>query len=340
MTMTQKERFMNALLGKEADCIPVFCANQTATYEQMESFQAFWPEAHHDAELMALLAEGAYSILGFDAVRVPFCQTIEAEALGCPIKDGGKKGVPSVASHPYKVDDVFTFPDNFAEKGRIPVVVNALKALKKKVGNEVAVIGGVIGPLSIATSLLGLMDILMGAMMNPEKIKPWLDIAERASAEYAKALIDAGADVIVIEDMMSSMDLISPQIYKDLAGPWAKNLIDELNVPTILHICGKVNPLINDMIATGASAFSVDIAVDLKDIKEKITKSGKTVTIVGGVDAVNTLFYGKDVEPVIAQVKEAIKLGYDLVAPSCSIPPATPKNKLLAMVEAAREGKN
>lgn len=334
MALSKKERFLNALLGKEIDRIPVFCANQTATYEQMETLQAYWPEAHYQAEPMATLAEGAHSILGFDAVRVPFCQTIEAEALGCTIKDGGKKGVPSIEVHPYKVDDAIQFPDDFVEKGRIPQVVQALKTLKSRVGDEVAVIGGVVGPFSIATSLLGLTDILMGAMMNPEKIKPWLEIAERASAEFAKALIEAGADVIVIEDMMSSMDLISPQIYKDLAGPSVKKVIDQINVPTILHICGKVNPLVDDMIATGATAFSVDVAVDLQDMKEKIAKAGKRIAVAGGVDAVNTLFYGKEVEPVKEQVQEAIQQGYDLIAPSCSIPPATPNYKLVAMVEA------
>lgn len=335
MAMTKKERFMNALLGKEVDRIPVFCANQTATYEQMKALNAFWPEAHYKAEPMAILAEGANSILGFDAVRVPFCQTIESEALGCVIKDGGEKGVPSIDVHPYKLNDKIEFPENFREKGRIPEVAQALKTIKSKVGDEVAVLGGIVGPFSIATNLLGLTDILMGAMMEPEKVKPWLEISERAAIEFAKALIDAGADVIVIEDMMSSMDLISPQMYKDLAGPSMKRVIDEISVPTILHICGKVNPLIEDMIATGATAFSVDIVVDVKDIKEKIAKSGRHVAVVGGVDAVNTLFYGKEVEPVQAQVKEAIELGYDLIAPSCSIPPATPDFKLKAMVEAA-----
>jgi len=335
---TKKQIFLDGLLGKAVDRIPVFCANQTATYEQMEKLQAFWPEAHFHWQPMAALAEGAHTIVGFDAVRVPFCQTIEAEALGCPLKDGGRQGVPSVDSHPYKISDPFQFPDNFREKGRIPEVAKAVRTLKEKVGDEVAVIGGVIGPFSIATSLLGLMDIMMGAVMDPEALKPWLDVAERASAEYAKALIDAGADAIVIEDMMSSMNLISPQIYQDLAGPWTKKLIDEISVPTILHICGKVNPLIDEMIATGASAFSVDIAVDVADIKEKIKKSGRTVTVVGGIDAVKTLYYGKDLDLVKDQVKEAIKLGYDLIAPSCSIPPATSLDKLSVMVATAHEG--
>ncbi|MCR6545133.1 MtaA/CmuA family methyltransferase [Dehalobacterium formicoaceticum] len=338
--MNKKERFMNALLGKETDRASVFCANQTATYEQMEKLGAYWPEAHFDADVMASLAVGAYQILDFDAVRVPFCQTIESEAMGCTLKDGGKTGVPSIDAHPYQVNDTPPSLDNFVEKGRIRTVAKALKSLKEKVGDEVAVLGGVVGPFSVATNLLGLMNIMMAAVMEPEKLEPWLKVAKSASEIYGKELIAAGADGIVIEDMMSSMDMISPQIYHDISNPHLKNLVDSLGgIPTILHICGKINPLVEDMITSGVSAFSVDTKVDIKDIKEKIAKSGRTVTVVGGIDAVNTLFYGKETEPVKEEAKKSLEAGYDLLAPSCSIPPATPTDKLLAMVEVAADFK-
>ena len=41
---------------------------------------------------MAKQALAAYTMLGFDGVRVPFCQTFEAEALGCKVKSGGTEG--------------------------------------------------------------------------------------------------------------------------------------------------------------------------------------------------------------------------------------------------------
>ena len=59
---------------------------------------------------MAKLAMAAHTILGFDAVRVPFCQTFEAHALGCMIKPGrgvgGVEGVPGIDHPPpYKLDE-------------------------------------------------------------------------------------------------------------------------------------------------------------------------------------------------------------------------------------------
>lgn len=334
--MNKKERFLNALRGEETDRISVFCANQTATYEQMKALDASWPEAHFKADVMARLASGAHSLLGFDAVRVPFCQTIESEALGCALKDGGSDGVPSISVHPFNIKDAPPALEGLVDKGRIRTVAKALAILKEEIGDEVAVLGGIVGPFSIATNLLGLMDIMMSAAMEPAKLIPWLDVGRKAGELYGKELIAAGADGIVIEDMMSSMDMISPQIYHDISGPAMKALISDLgDIPTILHICGKVNPLIEDMIDTGASAFSVDTNVNIAEIQSKIKSSGRYVAVVGGIDAVNTLFYAKGPEPVGEEGEKSLRAGYDLLAPSCSIPPATSLEKLQAMVEVA-----
>jgi [methyl-Co(III) methanol-specific corrinoid protein]:coenzyme M methyltransferase len=87
--MNAKERVMAVLNHQKPDRMPCFGANSTVTFDQMIEIQAFWPEGHEKAETMANQAMAAYSILGFDAVRVPFCRTIEAEALGCKLRSGG-----------------------------------------------------------------------------------------------------------------------------------------------------------------------------------------------------------------------------------------------------------
>ncbi|MBS4025246.1 MAG: MtaA/CmuA family methyltransferase [Clostridia bacterium] len=336
MTLSNRERFLRALQGETVDRISVFCADQTGTYEQMEKLQAFWPEAHQKGETMAKLAEGAYSILGFDAVRVPFCQTIEAEALGCKVKDAGKEGIPSIDVHPYHVDDEISFPEDFLQQGRVPELIKAVKILKENVGDKVAVIGGIIGPYSIATSLLGVTDFLKLSVKKPDKLIPYLDVAEQAGTELAKALIEAGADVICIEDMMASMDMISTKIYQTLVAPWQKRQIEQIAVPTILHICGKLNSVMEDIAETGVTAISVEPKVEIRDALERLEKYDRHIPIIGGVDAVTDLFSG-EASDVKAVVKEAIKGGYSMIAPGCSIAPATTTSNLLAMVEAAQE---
>jgi len=84
--MNAKERVMAVLNHQKPDRMPCFGANSTVTYEQMEKVGAYWPEGHEKGEVMAKQALAAYTVLGFDAVRIPFCQTFEAVALGCKRK--------------------------------------------------------------------------------------------------------------------------------------------------------------------------------------------------------------------------------------------------------------
>ena len=336
-TMNARERFFNKMMGKEVDRTPVFCADQTGIYEEMEELQVFWPEAHQKGEDMARLAMAAYTMAGFDAVRVPFCQTIEAEALGAGIKYAGREGIPSVNVHPFKLGDpVKPLPPDYLQLGRIPELIKAVKILKEEVGDKVVVMGGIIGPFSIAASLVGITDILKSSFKKPEMVKPYLDLAEEAGTVLAKALIEAGADIICVEDMMASMDMISPKIYRELVFPWEKRQIEALSVPTILHICGKTDPIIEDMANTGAAILSVEPVVDVPAAQEKLKKFDRVIPIVGGVDAIVTLFSGS-AEEVLQQSLKAMEMGYDMIAPGCSIAPGSPLANLRAMVKAAEQ---
>ena len=98
--MNAKERVMAVINHQKPDRMPCFGANSTVTYEQMEKVGAFWPEGHVDAETMAKQALAAYTVLGFDAVRLPFCQTFEAVALGCKRKPGkAREGWERISRH-------------------------------------------------------------------------------------------------------------------------------------------------------------------------------------------------------------------------------------------------
>jgi [methyl-Co(III) methanol-specific corrinoid protein]:coenzyme M methyltransferase len=303
----------------------------------MENVSAYWPEAICNAKDMAKLAATASTVLGFDAVRVPFCQTIEAEILGSILREGGRENVPSIKQHRYKIGDVPDFPEDFLSRGRIPELLEAVKILKDTLGDSAAVVGGIIGPFSIAGNIVDVTALLHACMKNPDSIIPYLEVAEKAGTMLGKALIDAGADAIAIEDMLASLDLISPAIYRNVAWQWEKKQIQQLQqVPTILHICGKVDPVIVDLANTGTTALSLDIKVDIRAAKATLARVGKKVTLIGGIDCVRTLLR-KTPEDVEDEAKNALDDGYDIIAPCCSIPPATPTENLLAMVRAVKE---
>lgn len=339
MEMTSRERFMAALNRQPVDRLPVISVCQHATYDQMESLNSFWPDAMHDAQLMAKLAGGAYHLLGFDAVRLPFCQTHEAEVLGAQLKDGGKEGLPSVKTHPYNIGDTVEFPDDFLSRGRIPHLLEAIKLLKSSLGDKVIIMGGIIGPFSIAGQILDITEMLKIAFRKPQNLTSYLEIGERAGTSLAKAMIEAGADVIVVEDMMCSLDMITPKIYRELAAPYQKKQFEALNVPTILHICGKLDNIIVDIAKTGCSVISVEPVVDVPGALEKFKAEGITTPLVGAVDPVNTLYHG-DMEKCKEDTKACIAKGFSMISPGCAVPPATKIEMLKTMVDIVKEAKN
>ena len=84
MEMTPRQRVLNAFNGKEVDVAPVIPANSIITRELQDKIGYFFPEAHHNAEVMTELALANHTVCGNDAVFPIFgAGTQEAGALGC-----------------------------------------------------------------------------------------------------------------------------------------------------------------------------------------------------------------------------------------------------------------
>ena len=330
MSMNAKERVMAVINHQKPDRMPCFGANSTVTYEQMEKVGAYWPEGHVDAETMAKQALAAYTVLGLDAVRVPFCQTFEAVALGCNRKPGKVReleGFPGIEHPPpYKLDDTPKFPDDFLSRGYIPQLLKAVEILKKEVGDEVPVVGGIIGPFTIVGSLLDSVPLLKATFKTPDKIPPFLEVAEKAGTMLAKALIDAGADIISCEDMTATPELIDPKTYREFELQYQRRQFEAIPVPTILHICGNVDPIVEWMGQTGANILSLEPKASAQLARRKC---GSDIILMGGVDTATTL-YMKDPETVKQGCEESIEYRIQIVAPGCAVAPGTPTENMLA----------
>jgi len=335
--MNAKERVMAVLNHQKPDRMPCFGANCMATYDQMEAVQAFWPKAHEDGESMAKLALASHTVLGFDAVRVPFCQTFEAHALGCKIKPGkgpgGVEGIPGIDHPPpFKLDDTPVFPDDFLSRGRIPELLKAVRILKKEVGDEVPVVAGIIGPFTLAGSMIDTVPLLKASFKSPEKMRPWIELGEKAGTTLAKALIDAGADIISCEDMTASPELIAPKTYFDYELEYQSKQFEAISVPTLLHICGKVDSIVEWMGQTGASVLSLDPKSNPKIVREKC---GPDIVLLGGLDVATTLFL-RGPDEIKQEAEQAIADGIQILAPGCAVGPGTATENLQAMLDVAK----
>ena len=334
---TPKERLARALTGQPVDRMPAVSVTQTGTVEQMEACGAFWPEANDDAEKMAALAEAGHTVVGFEAVRVPFDITAEAEFFGCEIKAGTQEQQPSVVGHVVKtVEDISKLEGYNLDHGRIGVVCEAIKILADKYGKELPIMGSMIGPFSLAQHING-DDWFMAIFTDEAFGLALMEFTTDFNVAYAKKMVENGADTMVIIDPTASAQLIGAEFYEKFVVPYHKRIcgaMRELNVTTVLHICGDTTQGLTLMESSGVDGISVDQNVDVATAVSKVNKA----VIVGNLDPVNVL-WNKTPEDIKEESQKVLDAGIGLLAPGCGIVSKTPTENLQAMVEMAKNRK-
>ncbi|MGY0288712.1 MAG: MtaA/CmuA family methyltransferase [Candidatus Methanodesulfokora washburnensis] len=331
--MTPRERVLSALLGEKKEKVVVSCVTQVGTVEAMQKLGVFWPEAHKDPEKMVELGASLYKLVGLETCRVPFCLTVQAEALGCGVDMGTMDRQPSVRKSLPSIPE--NLPSDFLERGRMPAVIKAVELMKKKYEN-LPKMAGFEAIMTLAGHILGVEKMMIMIMKQRDAVAKALDLCTKANVEYTKALIDAGAEVIVPCDPTASPDLISQKDFASLVKPKLKELADVIKrkgAIGVLHICGRAQRIIKDMAETGFHALSVEEKVDVREAKATI---GSKPALVGNVSAAKTLFMGTPAD-VEKEARAAIEAGIDVLAPGCGIAPRTPLANIKVLVDIAKK---
>jgi [methyl-Co(III) methanol-specific corrinoid protein]:coenzyme M methyltransferase len=248
--------------------------------------------------------------------------------------DGSKRILyPTVKTKILKFGEEPRIPGNLGEKGRIPLLKEAIGLLKDDVGGDVAVGSYVLGPYTLAGQVMDLNELLKNSFKKPEEVDKILRDLSAAIKEIARELKDAGADYITVREMGAPADVISPRMFRSMVLGPLKETIAGINGPTILHICGNTNPIVEFMNEAGASAIAVDQKNDVKSSREKL---GTEAVILGNIDPYNILVKGSK-DDVDEAVKEVVSAGVNGVVPGCDIWPDVPKENMQTLVDSTRK---
>ncbi len=328
--MTPRERFLAGITGRPVDRMPVGSPTSVATVEQMELTGAGFPEVHLDGEVMAALAAGAHEILGYDAIMPVFSVTQEAAALGCEMDWGELDRMPAAKTHPWAEPDQVRVPEDFLERPPIRVVLDAIRILRHRYGDRVAIIGKVMGPWTLSYHLHGLEDFLIETLLEPDKVRGFLDRLTAVPRLFGKAQIAAGADMLCLADHATG-DLVRGTMYRDFLQPVHRELVRELACPIVLHICGDTLDRIGYIAEAGFAAFHFDSKVDAKDA----VRAAGRMSLVGNVNNTDLLLRGTP-EAVEQHARYALDAGVRVLAPECAVPLRTPLENLKALHRAIR----
>lgn len=336
MEFSYKRRVLAALLGGKVDRVPVTSlagCGGTVTVEMQDAVDIHCPEAHKDAEKMAKLAIASYELTGIENIRVPFDFVVEPEALGCEIRwNTDPQSVPAVRTHPFEKPENLKMPKNLLETGRIPVILEAIRIIRKEVGDSLPISSLALGPFTLAGEIAGVEKLLIWTIRKPDYVKEFVAFAAEVILAYAKAQYRAGSDIVQVSDPTASPELIGPASFKQFVKPALTQVAESLGGPRLLHICGRAEAIVPDMAETGFDGISIDEAVDVAKIKPLVGN----VKILGNVSSKSTLVFGspKDVKK---EARKALEAGVDFLEPGCGFSPITPIDNIKAMVEAVKE---
>ncbi len=101
----------------------------------------------------------------------------------------------------------------------MPELLKAAGMLRREVGDEVLVVGCVLGPMTLVTQLLGIETALYLAIDEPEPFARLLDFAAKVAIFFGVAQIEAGAHLPIVFDPSSSLDVIPAPFYREFVLP-------------------------------------------------------------------------------------------------------------------------
>ena len=87
--------------------------------------------------------------------------------------------------------------------------LEAIRLLKKRLGDDAAVCGKVFGPWTQGYHYFGVENFLIGTLDDPDETRRILERLMPVTIQFAKAQIDAGADCLLLADH-ATRDLCSP----------------------------------------------------------------------------------------------------------------------------------
>ncbi len=335
--MTPRERFLKALRGEPTDVPAVGSPTSIATVDLMEATGCFFPDAHTDAEKMAGLAAAGHERLGYDNIAPYFSVVQEAAAMGAHMDWADRGRMPTVCPSPetgrhlFQEPEQVRIPADFLERAPTRTVLEALRILKGRYGGEVALVGKVMGPWTLAYHLFGLEGFLVLVFDDPEKLRRILDRLAAITLLFGRAQIEAGADCLTLADHLTG-DLCRAETYRDFLLPVHQRLARQLPCPVILHICGRTLDRMPYVAQSGFTAFHFD---SKNDAKEAMAAVAGGIRLVGNINNPDTLYRAR-LDQVDREVAHAREAGVAIVAPECAVPVNMPSRALRRIAEAAR----
>jgi len=258
----------------------------------------------------------------------------EAEAFGSEITYN-KNEIPTV------IKPLIRSFDHISDL-RIPDVGKArtgeyLKAAHLTVQNitDRPVLGGIIGPFTLAGRLYDLSEMMMAILLKPDESHQLLEKSVSFLKKYAEAFKDVGCNGVVIAEPAAG--LLSSEQCEEFSSKYIQMIVEHVqdeSFMVVLHNCGNTRDIVDSMVSTGCMGFHFGNAVKMENILPQIPSDR---LVYGNIDPAGILKNGS-AEMVKSKTLELLQKTSSwpnfILSSGCDIPPGTPLSNIDAFFQA------
>lgn len=216
--------------------------------EVIENLKLKFPEIHNNPDEMVKLSIELKKHNSDSICRLPFCNTVEGEALGADIKMGDEKIGPRVNKYALNnLDELKNIKEIELTVGRIHAVLEAVENLSSQ--GEITVLN-VVGPMTIISYLMDPVIFYKAIRKNREIIDAFMKVIENSIVKYIIEGFKRGARIISYGDPVGDLDIVGPKIFREISGKATYDILkmsqQNLN-HGMIHICGKTSTALEKM---------------------------------------------------------------------------------------------
>ena len=275
-----------------------------------------------NAQVDAILA--FYERFNADFLITAMDLSVEAECFGSEVvfsqNEAPQVGNRIVAS-PSEIE-ILDVPSMGGYRSR-----NYIKATEKLLSMDISkpVIGGIIGPFSLAGRLFGVKEMFRLTIDNESSALLLIEKCSQFLMNFTKAFKEVGCQGVVISE--PSAGLLSPRAVSKLSSAFIRQLVCSLESSTfrvIYHNCGARAVHLDSIFETEASIIHFG---EPMDILIALNRNKKERIISGNLDPVN-VFLADEKEIVFEKTIDLINATKNnsnfLIAPGCDLPSETP----------------
>jgi len=294
---------------------------------------------------------------GIDGMWVFSDVGYHAEGFGSKVKFVGDVEVTPYIEK-YAVEEPSQYeklqPYDPEKQSRVPVVLKALDIIKAKYGDTVAYGPFVASPMTTATHVRKLDNVMMDVIEYPDLLHKALKLFTDQWIENCKALIGHGSNIIWHAVTRGTGEVLDLGQYLEFGWPYEERLEktikrDYPDVFIVEHCCGR-SPHLDVEVKHTAEGFNYwdrcpaksGVTGDVVSIKYFKEHWGEQKSVVAGLDQTKSLLIG-DPEDVMAEARDAIlngaKGGGFMLAAGCEYAVMTKEENLKAIGRATSKWK-